>query len=75
MSLPRLKALFLTGLILAVSLPMSHSAQAADGTLGESSSGPIYISLEIESNDLGPLSSEIVSELRARSSASFPVCK
>lgn len=50
------------------------SALAADGVLGESSTGRAYVSLRIGSTEIGQLSSDISSKLTATSSTNFPVC-
>lgn len=53
---------------------LASSAHAADGYVGNSSTGSVYLSLRIGASEIGLLPNGISSELRTTSSASFPVC-
>ena len=61
--------------VLQLSLGLVASeAQAAEGILGESSDGSVYVTLRIGANDVEQLSAAVTSELRSTNSTSFPIC-
>lgn len=49
-------------------------AQAADNSPGDTSSGRIYITLQIGANELSQLAPDVATQLQATSNVSFPVC-